>query len=131
MGFTFFFHPEISGLSRGPNFLLGMFLGVQKISQKRLLPAFWLNATRHFAGVKHPRSMAPSDAVATSRAGVLLSLLPVPEKLGFEQRFFPQKTTPRNNSVVLKNLPNESSPMEFLFPRFLGWLVSSVGAEFG
>ena len=32
------------------------------------------------------KSMAPSamDAIATSRAGMLLSLLPVPEKLGFE-----------------------------------------------
>lgn len=41
----------------------------------------------HFAGSEksHPRSMAPSepDAIATSRAGMLLSLLPVPETLGF------------------------------------------------
>ena len=36
------------------------------------------------------KSMAPSamDAIATSRAGMLLSLLPVPEKLGFEVVFF-------------------------------------------
>ena len=117
MSFTgFLFHPEISGLSIGPQvFSEGVFLGGPCLFYKTsVIPAFWLNApTWHFAGSEksHPRSMAPSepDAIATSRAGMLLSLLPVPETLGFYSR------KPNSNSVVL--LPTRlRHPWNFCFP---------------
>lgn len=123
-------------LAKGPQvfFRRGFPGGLPSLFNKTsVIPAFWLDApTWHFAGSEksHPRSMAPSepDAIATSRAGMLLSLLPVPETLGFYSQGClvesPDKSTKTPTPTQwCFNRSNSVSHGIFVSPR-LGWLVS-------